>query len=207
LPIKLADSSTLLTHVTASITNDTTIIHEEKRTETTTWENTPPAPAAPIPAQPVYAPAPPPQPVYATPAPEIIQVAPPSQETQIVKQTTIVNEEPYQHHYRSRSMGPTPRHYYEDQLIVHADPHPHGHPYHDTQLIRRDIRSLAAEAEALRAEKRAEKELRRADIIRGAGFSRAADGEIVIYEGGRDVAEVRRSRKGRMSLVVPSKYR
>lgn len=79
-------------------------------------------------------------------------------------------------------------------------------------MIRRDIRGMAAEAEALRAEKRAARELRRADRIRYAGDSRAADGGLVLYDGGRggrgdEVVEVRRSRKGKMSLVVPSKYR
>lgn len=114
----------------------------------------------------------------------------------------------YRHH-RSRSMGPTPHHHEftasSDSLAIY-DGHHHHHHGHNAQLIRSDIRALSAEAEALRAERRAEKQLRRADKIRSAGYSRAADGELVLVDK-EGVAEVRRDRKGRMSLVVPSKYR
>lgn len=214
-------------------------IIEEKRTETFYQTETqappmqqipPPPMPMPVPAQPVMAPTP--QPVYQpTPAPEIIEVAPPMMQQPVYagpppggemvqhQEITRIEETtgPVGRH-RARSMGPTPHHmeYYETAGPVgmytggpHAMHH-HDSMYHNGTMIRRDIRSLAAEQEALRAERRAQKELRRADRIRYAGDARASDGTIAVYEpdvASGPVVEVRRSRKGKMSLVVPSKYR
>lgn len=189
----------------------------------------------PIPAQPVMAPLPPPpQPVYQpTPAPEIIEVAPPMMQQHVYDQPVPVTDMvqaqeitrieetsgDFRHgRHRARSMGPTPHHmeYYETSgpVAMYAGPHSthyHDSMYHSGRMIRQDIRSLAAETEALRAERRAQKELRRADRIRYAGDARASDGALAIYEpdvgGGTPVVEVRKSRKGKLSLVVPSKYR
>lgn len=184
----------------------------------------------PIPAQPVMAPTP--QPMYATPAPEIIEVAPPMMQqpmyqpgpppgemvtTQEITRIEETSGDFRGGRHRARSMGPTPHHmeYYETSgpVAMYGGPHAmhqHDSMYHSGAMIRRDIHSAAAEAEALRAERRAQKELRRADRIRYAGDARASDGALAVYEpdvSGGPVVEVRRSRKGKMSLVVPSKYR
>ena len=184
----------------------------------------------PIPAQAVMAPMPTPAPVYApTPAPEIIEVAPPMMqpvyggpppggEMVQTQEITRIEETTGGFHggrHRARSMGPTPHHmeYYEPgAMAMYNGPHAahyHDSMYHSGAMIRRDIHAAAAEAEALRAERRAQKELRRADRIRYAGDARASDGGLAVYEegAGGPVVEVRRSRKGKMSLVVPSKYR
>jgi len=143
-----------------------------------------------------------------------------------VRHTTIIDahhrdDGPHSHsHHRSHSMGPTARHHEYVEVgsnhmhvgpiaLVAPDAYGHHHHHRDERLIRREIREYSAEAEALRAERRAEKELRRADRIRMAGDARVDEGGLVLYEReyAGPVAEVRRDRKGRMSLVVPSRYR
>jgi hypothetical protein len=80
---------------------------------------------------------------------------------------------------------------------------------------------LEAEKEALRAEKRADREIRKAERIRRGG--RASEGDLVLYDretyerGGEEVTLVRRERvtepeggvriekdkKGRMAISIP----
>lgn len=110
--------------------------------------------------------------------------------------TAAIYEERYgspHRHYRSRSMGPTPRHeeYTESSLTVAPIPvFPEG---------KRRMRSYRYDSEG---------RLVRVERIRDAEEARAEEGgEVVLYEdrwGEREpVAAVRRDRKGRMSLVVP----
>lgn len=105
--------------------------------------------------------------------------------------------------YRSRSMGPTPRHEEYDGSMTLASTVP--------ERSRRggEVLDYAAEAEALRAERRADKEMRRAQRIRDGRHPRAADGELSLYDESSEkpVAQVRRDRKGRMSIVVPRRNR
>ena len=92
-------------------------------------------------------------------------------------------------------MGPTPRHeeYIESSLALAPIPafpsvrHRHHHHHHDDRRI-------------IRVER-----------IEDADYRRSEEGQLVLYERDEEVVEpvaaVRRDRKGRMSLVVPRRYR
>jgi hypothetical protein len=76
----------------------------------------------------------------------------------------------------------------------------------DDRAIRAEIKALEAEREAIRAEQKAQIELERADRIRR--------GELVVYEERETVrrerepdggVEIKKDKKGRMSIVVPRK--
>jgi hypothetical protein len=117
---------------------------------------------------------------------------------------------------RSRSVGPqiieaNPTFIHEQSApmivgpLVLAD---QGHNHRkDERAIRAEIKALEAEKEALRAEKKASKELRRADRIRREGRE---SGEMILYEETIREREpelavrVEKSKKGRMSISVPS---
>ena len=139
----------------------------------------------------VHVPTPPPAPpVNYRQGPEIIQVDPPRAppSTELVTTKGVVYEERFlpSRHHRSRSMGPTPRHeeYVESTSLALAPVPSYGPP------ARYDGRIVRVE--------RIEDDYRRGD-----------EGEVVLFD--RDdeepVAAVRRDRKGRMSLIVPKRYR
>lgn len=98
-------------------------------------------------------------------------------------------------------------HHHDHHHRYYHDDHHRHHHHDDDRLIRHEIHSYSAEAEALRAERRAEKELRLADRIRMSGDARTDEGWVELYDGETEVAEVRKDRKGRMSLVVPRGFR
>lgn len=178
------------------------------------------------------------------PAPPQYIPPPPPQNFEVVRDTKIVE---------TRSPSPRPR-YHPNPIIVdggrpreestfverkrevyeQSDPIPVGplalaapayRSSRDERAIRDEIKALEAEKEALRIQRRAEKELRKADRIRRSG--RASETDLVLYEQdtydrrGEEVTLVRREkvsepeggvriekdRKGRMSINVPKYIR
>ena len=84
-------------------------------------------------------------------------------------------------------MGPTPRHIESSLAIapIPAFPSTHRH-HHDGRIVR-------------------------VERIRDADYRRSEEGELVLYEKDAEIVEpvaaVRRDRKGRMSIVMPKRYR
>lgn len=166
--------------------------------------------------------------IFNAPAPEMYQVEdfdPPAQE--FIQKTTIERREvsPARSSIsRSRSVGPRivtaeRREYVERSDAIPLGPmvllgNEHRHAK-DERAIRAEIKALEAEQEALKAEAKASKELRKADRLRREGRE---SGEMILYEretkkekekerepdGG---VEIKKDKKGRMSISVPSKYR
>ncbi len=123
---------------------------------------------------------------------------------------------------RSRSVGPSPR--IVDarpvEVIERSNNIPLGplvlldnNRAKDERAIRAEIKALEAEREALRAEKKATRELRKAELIRREGRE---SGDLILYE--REVIKerdrspdggvvIKKDKKGRMSLSVPSSKR
>lgn len=117
-------------------------------------------------------------------------------------------------HGRSRSVGPAPviiDTHGPVEIVDRSNQIPVGplvlvgdRRSKDDRAIRAEIKALEAEREALKAEQKAQLEFERADRIRR--------GDLVVYEE-RDIVrmerepdggvEIRRDKKGRMSIVVP----
>ncbi|KAG9248763.1 hypothetical protein BJ878DRAFT_286508 [Calycina marina] len=131
----------------------------------------------------------------------------------------------------TRSVSPPRHHHHHHDAVIIDSPGPreHGalvvasHGPRDERSIRDEIRALEVEKEALRAEKRAEKEFRKADRIRRGG--RHSEGDLVLYEerdeymsgpvtvikneyveesGG---VKILKDKKGRMAISVPKYIR
>lgn len=140
-------------------------------------------------------------------------------ETEVIQKTTTIEKREVSPARTTRSHSPHIIHtgrpeYVErsNEMIIGplalAGPDPHHH-VKDERAIRQEIKALEAEREALRAEKRANRELLKADLIRREGRIGGSE-EIILYEERRESdggVEIKKDKKGRMSLSVPSKYR
>ncbi len=149
---------------------------------------------------------------------EIFREGPGHGHGEVFEKTTFERRElspPRSHigHGRSRSVGPSPiivdaqspveiiDRSYAGPLVLIGD-----RRSKDDRAIRAEIKALEAEREALKAEQKAQLELERADRIRR--------GDLVVYEERETVrrerepdggVEIKRDKKGRMSIVVPRK--
>ena len=153
---------------------------------------------------------------------------PPPANFEVIRDTKIVER---------RSPSPQHHHHHGNAIIVDAgrppyevsDPIPVGplalavprHSSRDERAIREEIKALELEKEALRIQRRAEKDLRKADRIRRG--HRASETDLVLYEEDRHdrrgeevivvrkekisepegVVRIEKDRKGRTSISVP----
>merc|ERR1711939_924151 len=91
--------------------------------------------------------------------------------------------------------GPPHHHHHPDPVIINTGPGPREEVYERKEVYessgpmtlavrphdhRKDERAIRAEIKALEAEKRAERELRKADRLRNHG--RSSDSALVLYE-------------------------